>query len=343
MVGDIHARQLFNIIFFLIFPTALLYLPSFSVGAALQGVWISILIASIGGIFLSFLLLSIYKRNPDKNLLKIIESVFGKYIGKTIGILLALSIFHITGVVIREFGLFLKTTILLQTPLPVLLFIIVFVSACMVRSGLEVIARMADFMIPIVLMSLLIILILLIPSVKLLQLTPFLEAGWGGILKGSLPPLTWFSEIYVVSLLFPFVKQRSQLNKAVYGSMFLIGFLLLIATLFTISVFGIHMTARVKFPLFEAASLAHSFFLEQLDVFLVSIWIIGVFMKTAICFFATIYSLGQVAEVKSYKSLVLPIGLLHFLKGERQYEKGQTHPLFSHPISGNRLLGFKRI
>lgn len=332
MVGQIYARQLFYIIFLIIFPTAVLFLPAFSVGFALQGVWISILLAGVVGLFFAYILLSISKKYPDQNLIKIMEQVFGKYIGKIIGILLGFSTFYLTVLIMREFGVFMQITILNKTPLIVIIWMLLFISACAVRSGLVVIARLADLIFPIFLLALLIILPLLLPSIRTYYLTPVLGTGWEGIFKGSLPPLFWFSEIYILPLLLPFVKEKGQLNKAVYGSTLASIILLIITILIIIAGFGPHMTSRTKFPLFEATSLTHAFFIEQFDIFLVTIWIMGLFMKINIFYFATVYSFGQALNVKSYKSLVLPIGLL---MGISSYTLYQNNVQFIRHLSGS--------
>jgi spore germination protein KB len=79
----------------------------------------------------------------------------------------------------------------------------------------------------------------------------------------------------------------------------------------SISVLGVDITARSTFTIFEVAKeVKVGQFFERVEVMVGAIWIVTIFIKLAICFYAANLATAQLFRLKSYRSTILPFGML---------------------------------
>lgn len=310
MYGVIHYRQLIYLLFLTILPTALLFLPTLIAEQAKQGAWVSILLACLLGITTSFFILMLDKKFPDKNLVEISEILFGKIGRVFVGLLLSWTIVHTNSIILREFAEFMKLAILPRTPIWIFVIIKLIILIYAVHSGLEIIGRMADFITPIILLSILIFLLLIVQNADWLNLLPPFGTGGKGILKGSIVPSTWFSEIFLASFLLPYIKQKNKKTFSLIFSMLLITGVLLITFTIVTAVIGVELSSRLTIPIFISSSLGTTLFFEHLDILFVAIWILGATIKIIVFSYFGVICLGQTLKMKNEKFLILPLSLL---------------------------------
>lgn len=77
--------------------------PSYGAG---QDAWLAFILGFIGGTTLLGIYVAIAHLNPGKNLYEILESFFGKYLGRGIGLLYVWYFIHLASLVLRNFGEF---------------------------------------------------------------------------------------------------------------------------------------------------------------------------------------------------------------------------------------------
>jgi len=310
MYGMIHYRQLIYLLFLLILPTALLFLPSLLAEQAKQGAWLSVIFAALLGLIVSITIFLLDKRFPDKNLIEINEILLGKAGRITAGLIISLTIIHTNVIIIREYTEFISTAILPRTPIWVFVFIKLIIVIYAVHSGLEIIARMADFITPIVLIFTLIFLLFILQNAFGINLLPIFGEGLSGILKGSIVPGAWYSEIFMASFLLPYIKQKNKKLFSLFFSVFLITLALILSIVIVIAVIGVNMAGRLTMPVFIASALGTTLFFEHLDILFVSIWILGATIKIIVFSYIGIVGLGQTFNIKNEKILILPVCLL---------------------------------
>jgi len=309
--GKITGNQLTVIVVLMILPTAILFLPAISSAAAKQDAWISAVLAMLGGIGIALLVLALSLRFPDQPLDLFSEKIAGKIVGRCISFLYFWFFLHINSIIVREYVEYLSSAILPQTPLEVLIVTSLLVSGFAVRSGLEVIGRLGEFILPIVVMM---ILFILLPSTKDFEwgrLTPMMAEGFKPVIEGAFAPVSWFGEVVTVAFLIPFLNQVQASKKAVVGGIVLIGILLVGVAVITVGVFGASEVARMKFPTFELARVINiGNFLERVEWLVDSLWMLGAFMKITIYYYIAALVGARWFRLKDYKPLVFPIGLL---------------------------------
>jgi len=309
--GKISSIQAILLMLSMILPTAVLTVPAVTVKSARQDAWLSIIIATLGGLLIAWLIVSLSMRFPGKTLFEYAEEILGKVLGKIMGFLyLWLYFLAIGSGVIREFGSFLVTVLMPDTPLIVFHIVVVIVAAYAVRNGLEVLSRANQLLIPTTVL-LATVYILSTGNMKLSRVLPFFGAGLLPIMKGAFVPTSWLGEIITLTMIIPYLSKPREAGRVAILSVLLVSFFLMASILEALLIFGPDLTGHLIYPVFNAARLitvGNS--LERLETVIVLAWILGGFFKIGVFYYAAVLGSAQLLELQDYRPLVLPIGVI---------------------------------
>src|SRR5665648_925217 len=216
--------------------------------------WMSVLPGFAVGIPYGLMVLSLVERYPHKNLLQISETLFGKWIGKIIGVIYILITGYLGGLLLGQVGDIYQTSIMPLTPISVFYLGGLLLVFYLVRSGIEVFARFSEVVFPLIVIALVLDVGLSIPRIEQGELMPILSEGlkplfWGGI--KVLPfPLTYILFLAGIAAFLPTGKQElGQLKTGVWRAVFLVGILDTLVALIQILVFGPTETIRLVYGL----------------------------------------------------------------------------------------------
>ncbi|MDN5347467.1 MAG: hypothetical protein PWP65_1031 [Clostridia bacterium] len=294
-----------------ILPTAILTVPAVTAKSARQDSWMSIMIATTVGLLIARLVVVLGLRFPGKTLFEYAEEILGKVPGKIVGLLyIWLFFLYIGSGVIREYGVFMVTAIMPDTPIIVFHIVGVAVVAYMVRNGLEVLSRFNQLTIPTTGL-LAIVFILSTKDMKLARLLPVFDAGPLPIVKGSVAPAMWLGEIVTFAMIIPYLIRPREAHRVATLSILLCSFFLTMSILEALLIFGPNVTGHWIFPAFNAVrvvSIAN--FLERLESVIMVIFMLGGFVKLGVFYYAAVLGSAQWLGLKDYRPLVLPVGVI---------------------------------
>ncbi|MHA6483384.1 GerAB/ArcD/ProY family transporter [Paenibacillus sp. strain BS8-2] len=311
---QISSRQLMFLIVFTILPTAVLFVPAITAAAANEDAWLSTVTATAAGLALSLIVTKLASLYPDKSLDLFSKDIVGRILGMCIAILYFWFFLHGSSIVLREYVEYLSTAVLPETPLPVLIGTILFLAAITVRCGLEVISRLAEIIFPILMSMIGFVLLCTILDVDWSGFLPIIPEEPKAVLHGAYTPFSWLGEVVMAAFLIPHMKRRKDSNKIVLQSISLIGIILTAAVLIAIGVFSSPEVARMQYPMFELARFIQiDDFLERVGWLISSLWILGVFLKVTIFYYAAVLVAARLFRLNAYKPLVFPCGLLIML------------------------------
>lgn len=308
--GKISSLQMGMLMYLMIGATAILIVPSITAKHAERDMWISPIWGSISGFTIVLITWVLHTWHPKKTIIQYSVTILGRYFGKLGGFLILFFVMHSSGMIIREYGEFIVSSFLSQTPTLVVMASLVFVCAITVRSGLEVLARATQIFLPFILLFFIGIFLLLIPDLKPNRMLPILENGLMPSLKGSVLPHTWFIEFFFISFLYPYVSDKT--NGLKWGLLSVLGMMLtmVITNISSLFLFG-QLTGSFHFPVFEAASyISFANFLEHLDAIVMVIWVLGGFIQIALWYYALALGTAQWLNLSDYRPTAFPLGLL---------------------------------
>lgn len=307
----ISVRQFTIFVSFYIIGSSIILIPSLLTIQAKQDAWMSALLAMAIAVMLIYGYRKLIEMFPDKTIIEMNEAVFGKWIGKAVSLLYVTYFVFLTALVTRTLGDFMVTQILVQTPMEVIHLLFLLVRVMGVRLGLEVLARTAEIFFPAVLLFCLLVLLFLLPNYEIENFQPVFENGILSIWKG-----TWtflgipIFDLIVLLMITPYVRkeERSRLRKGFFigtiGGCAVVSLFLVLC----LAVLGVDFTARNTYPTYILGKrIAIGHFLERIEGMVAILWVMTIFFKMTICYFASVLALAQIFRLRDYKCLILPL------------------------------------
>ncbi|MFF2909925.1 endospore germination permease [Paenibacillus sp. NPDC057934] len=308
----ISARQFTILIILGIIGDSILVLPTMIASFAKQDSWISMIVAGILGLVVGCLFAGIANRLKGKSLIGAVQSKLGIVTGGVITLLLLFQFFMCSLTLMSEMSQFMTTQMMPETPINAILVLFVAVVIIAYRYGIEAFARMGELLFPVFLVLFLCLVLFLIPQIEITNVKPILAHGLGPSFKGMFPAFTQaFTEVVFILMLVQHVSSKTKLTKPILTGYAVGGFILLIVVTLCVLVLGPALMETKYYPAFVLAQkITIGKFLERLEVILTFLWIITVYYKTTMIFYALTTGLAQFLRLKESRMLTIPLGII---------------------------------
>lgn len=269
--------------------------------------WMTVLPGFTVGIPYGLMALSLLEQHPQKNLLQISEILLGKWIGKSIGCIYILMTGYCGGLALSVVGDIYEKSIMLSAPLWVFYLGGLLLVFYLVRSGLEVFARFAEVIFPVIVIALVLNVTLAIPRIEPGELLPILSEGLKPLFFGVLKvmPLAMEYILFLAGLLafLPTGKQElGQLKTGVWRAVFLVGILNLLVVLIQVLVFGPGETIRLTTGILVLGKMVEiSRTISGVESIFMGVWLGALVIKMSALFFMVSWGLETVFHWKGLK------------------------------------------
>ena len=275
------------------------------VTAVSQDAWLSYLIGWAAGFVLLGIYIAISLRHPGKTLIEILIVSFGQYLGRIIALYYIWYFIHLAALVLRVYGEFFVTAVYPETPIIFLLICFTIVIIYFIKSGLEVMGRVSELFVPIILIQVILLSLLLLPSYDTNNFFPVMENGFKPVFDAAVAVLSFpFGEVVIFLMVFPFLNKQRELLKTGFLSLLIIGLVLLITSVRDLLVLGADIYSRYSFPPEISARLVHAVGLHPIiDINL----LFGGLVKMGVCLYAAVMGITQLFNLKNYQPFVLPL------------------------------------
>lgn len=273
--------------------------------------WLSVIL----GVLMAAPMLLVYARLlsnfPEKGLFEILDIIFGKVLGKMVGLLYIWYSFHLGALVIRNFGEFINTATMPETPIIVPMLSLGILCIVAARSGIEVIGRISAYSLPLILFIILVVQLMGMSIWEFHHLKPFLADGFLPVLKGAFSAFSFpFSESVILMGAFFTLKTKNSSYKIFLQGTAIAGIIFLIITLRNILVLG-EILPSLYFPSHVAVSRINiGDFLQRIEVSVAVVFIIGVFIKSSVCLLVSSIGIAKLFQLNDYRSVVIQMGLI---------------------------------
>ena len=287
--------------------TTFLPVASILTGVAGRDGWMSVLPGFAVGIPYGLMVLSLMEQYPNKNLLLISEILFGKWIGKIIGVIYILITGYFGGLVLGEVGLIYQSSIMPLTPISVFYLGGLLLVFYMVWSGIEVLARFSEVIFPLIVIALVLNLVLCIPLMEQGELLPILSEGLKPLFRGAIEvvpfPMTYILFLAGVVAFIPTGKKElRQLKRGVWRAVFLVGILNTLVVLIEILVFGPSETTRLVYGILVLGKLVEvSRTVTGVESLFMGVWLGALVIKVSALFLTSLWGLETVFSLKGLK------------------------------------------
>ncbi|HEY8391388.1 MAG TPA: endospore germination permease [Capillibacterium sp.] len=293
---------------------------------AWQNLWLIIFLGLGEGLLLIYFDLALFRRFPGKTLFEIHELVYGPFVGKLFSLCFLWFFLQMGGGTLGIFVTLLKTTVFTATPDLALLipWVLILVYGC--RQGIEVIARSNQLLIMgtvgLVLISILLVLNIFNPE----NLLPFFNLSFAEMLWISIGIAAFpFGQNILFLMILPRVNRWQKVTGAVCKGM--IGAGLVLSTIQFLAVGVVGKAGQILvFPTFEFYRLINiGRVLTRLELIPLLNFLTMGFVKVILCLYALAVGTAHLFNLRTYRPLVIPLGLFLLLVAGRIYPDISEH------------------
>jgi len=306
--GSISQYQLWLLMINFCTGSTLLLIPSIVVGKSKQDAWISMLLGTFIAIGIINIYIKIAEQFPYKNLVEVLQTTFGFWIGKGIALLYAWFFLFLSSLVIRDSLDFITIALMPETPVftfAIMAFILILLVSI---QGIEGIARSTEFFAPIATVGFWLTLLLTIPEMNVTNIFPIFAEGVKPVFSGIVPILSFpFAELVVFLMILPYLNQRKHLKTTMRLGIIFGGSILFFNVLGTILVLNIRPTQLSIYAPFNVARIINiGNFLVRIETLFAVSFVLTIFIKMILTFYAGVLALAQIFGLQNYRSIIVP-------------------------------------
>lgn len=295
-----------------------------------RSAWISVLISTFIGLLINLLYLYLAKTNPGLTLIEWFPKHLGKWIGFPIAWIYVLEFMYDGGRGLQDLKILVPNTILLKTPSLVVQLIFMLVIVYALYSGLEVIGRLGELFLPIIILlsTLEIILIFFSDIVHFQYLKPFLGKGFNNIWNSVFPLgiTQTFGQTIEFAMIWPEVRNQNKLVKSTLLATLLSGLFIALLDLLAILTLGEATFSKSNFPLYRLIrTISIGKFVENLDSINVLLFLSTAFFKLFIHAFCAVKGVQQLLNTKNKNRTIIPVALIVLFLGTNMAASGPEH------------------
>lgn len=302
---------------------------AFISGITKQNTWVVLLVGFTIMLLLLLVYTSLNKKFPDRSLIEINNELYGRYLGKAISVLYIWYFWYIVAANFRFTADFFATYLFSETDISVFIVILAIICTYAIKKGIEVIARVSFVLGILTITIAILITVLTIKEIRLANFLPLFEINSKVFIQGtnlmiSIP----FGEIVVFLMFFPYVNDIKQVKKSAFMGLIIGGIFFLTVILRNIAVLG-NIGSIHFFPSYQVARLVNvGEFITRIEILIALVLIFNEFVKICIMYYATVLSIAQFFKLRSYKSLVIPVGIISIVLSIIMFASPAEHANF---------------
>jgi spore germination protein KB len=273
--------------------------------------WINDFLGTLVALPVIVLLVKLGQKYPDKTIVEYSELLLGPIAGKIIGLMIVISLFLTTCGVARVFGEVLTNSLMIDTPILVLVILVISICANGARIGLEIPARFSEIftLLTIILMTL--VSVLPYQYINFENLQPlYLTHGLSELIAPVGSVASFYMEFLILGMLIPYLNRPREALRYTLGSLSICLAILVMECVVLIAVFG-PIANSFTLPAFELARvISLGEFIEHVEGLIVTVWEVAVGVKLTLFLWVTSLGLAQVLGLKNYHPVVYPLSAL---------------------------------
>lgn len=292
--------------------------------------WIAALVSGIFGVVEVILFTTLMRLQPGLTLVEWFPAQLGRWLGTPIAWMYPLLFIYGSARIITDLKDLIQTTILQGTPPLVYLVLFMIVVSYVVYAGIEVLGRLGEFWLPVILLFFITETILLLSSgiTHFEYLQPVLYKGWEPVWNSVWPLGVTQStgETLLFAMVWASTKHPERIMKTTVLALVLSMICIALLDILAIIVLGEVNFQRSVMPLYILLQQISVFgFIENLDAIGIMYFIITSFFKMSFYMFATVRGIQQLTLIRNNRVLIVPVALCILFIGMTMASSLQEH------------------
>lgn len=306
---SISSKQIKALVVTIVIGARILSLPSKLARAQGNDGWISIILAGLLTVLPLIVINKIFQLYPDKDFFQIGEEVFGRWIFNTILIIYLIHFIILAALVTRHLAEIIRAFLLITTPIEVIIISFIISSSYLARSDMHIIGRSSYHIYPIVIGFLILLGLISLTEIDFTNLLPVFQSDVKVLPKSI--GITFFSYAGFEILLFflPFAENRRESLKSSLKGLAIVGIIYTGIFIVTLGQYGSKQLQRQTFPTLSFIKEIDlpGFFIENLDGFVIAVWILIIFATMGAYYYSAGKVLACLSATKNHDIFILPL------------------------------------
>ncbi|MDD2220539.1 MAG: endospore germination permease [Clostridia bacterium] len=288
------------------------FMPILNAPPANQDVWLVLLLSIVYIVIMCSPILFIANKFRGLTVNEITEVILGKFAGKLASFLFVLLFLFCYAACLSMAAIFVKIAIIPETPTWAFIAFAVVPISYATYKGAGTIGRLATFIVPFIMFTIIIFFLMGIPQIDLKVLQPvFADSTFLDINKGALITSSRLTEKTIFLVFSYFLIKEANINKTFIKALLLYNFFYALILLPTLLVLGVDLAQNAFNPYFVYTRQVHGYdFIEKVQALNTLAWFPGLMLKLTLYNFMGCYMLSGIFKMKSHKSFVIPFSVL---------------------------------
>lgn len=305
----ITPKQMTVIIITTLIGIGILSLPRNVVEKAGPDGWVLVLLGGLVALFVSFIITRLGTLFPGETFVEYSRRILSVPLGLALTLGFAVYFIIFSAFEVRVFAEVLKQFLLDRTPTEVIIITMVLTSAYAVRHGIEVLGRLAEILIIVMLVPYFLLLLPTLQDMDITNLLPFMRTPPQEILTGTLAVVTSYLGFEVMVLFQPYLDKPGYATRSLLVGVGSVVVIYLIVVITNISLFGIVEIKHIIWPtftMFRAIEIPGAF-LENVHGVIMTMWVVAIFMTLSVFYFSGVLVLSRIFKLREHGLLVFPL------------------------------------
>lgn len=317
----ISSNQYTWIIFSIITSFTALQIPGILISLAGHDGWLSVLLAWLLDILVAILYAYMAVRFPGENYVQYSETILGRYIGKIAGMIFPLFFMLVAVLLMRSLAEMISSAFLPNTPVALILATGYIIMGYGVRKGIETIAKASEILGPIYLISMVLLIFMILPDVKIERLKPQLVEGYLPFIMGGVFILNFFGICAIMGMYIPIINKQKHGFIAKFIAVTMASPIICLIVAFSTGVFGDQAAQNMVNPGLALASyISIGRIFARVEIIWMMIAIAAGIVTSANLIWTFCQGVAHSVKLSTYKPLVYPAVLLAFVLGITSFE-----------------------
>jgi len=316
--NEITLMQFILLNFGLQTSVGLLALPRVVADHAGTDGWLAVIAGWILSIAAGLIIVQVMKKHPDGALPDLLSRYFGKWVGKAGAVLFAVYIFYYGYTGLVRTVLYTKVWLLPQTPVYIIMLLLLIPTYAIARNGLRVLGRYAEL---VIFISLWIPLVYLIPlkDAHWLHLFPVLKEGWQPVVSAVQVIVLSYSGLAAVFVFYPFLRDKRAASAGIVISNTLSMLVFLFVTLVCFVYFSPDEITEYNEPVVNVLKTIEFKFIERVEVLFIAFYLFIFSLAWIPAMYMCVFCTNWLFDKQDHRShlrllwLLLAAGSFYFL------------------------------
>lgn len=265
-------------------------------------------VGSVLSVILSIppILLITYMGNkfPGKTIIEYSLIILGKFLGSLLSLALIWYWLHGAANSLRQLAEAYAGVVMPETPMLAFVITMAVVSAYAAKGGIEVIGRVAELTLGLVILMVTLVIVLPYPLINFDNMSPIVAKGWGTVIDSSMTSLAFYMRFIMIGMLMPHLDKAKSAARFSLYALFVCGLLM---TAFIISLVGVFggTAESFTFPMYNLSRMISiAQFIERIEAVVLAVWVFSVAISVAIQIWAAAHGLEEIIKWLRLKGLV---------------------------------------